>query len=386
MNKRSLRIGVTCYPTYGGSGIIASEIGLSMAERGHKVHFICYDFPRRLNRFTENVFFHEVVVNDYPVFIHPPYALALASKMVEVATYERLDVLHVHYAVPHATSAFLAKSVLGPSAPKVISTLHGTDITLVGTERSYLPITRFSIEQSDGVTTPSHFLKNATYDKLNVSTDFKIDVLYNFVDTEKFQPLVEKNLEERRKILGYCAGGAKLIAHASNFRPVKRLQDVIAIFAQLAKTIDVHLILMGDGPERSRIERLVHELKLSERVCFLGKLESVAAVFQQCDLFLLPSESEGAGLAALEAMSCGVPVIASNAGGIPEVVSDGESGFLFNVGDVASMSNAACQLLQDSELYRKVSIAARQRAIERFNRSALSQQYEDYYYQVMEKP
>ena len=304
MDKK-LKIGITCYPTFGGSGVVATEVGMAMAARGHKVHFICYDVPRRLDRFMENVYFHEVEVRDNPLFTYPPYSLALASKMVEVVEYEGLDLLHVHYAVPHATSAYLARKILAEKSPKIITTLHGTDITLVGNERSYLPITRFSIIKSDGVTAPSHFLKHATYDKLNVPTDSEIEIIPNFIDTSKYLPRKQAQCRDIRKALPGCTENKKVMVHISNFRPVKRISDVVSVFNLVSQKVDSHLVLVGDGPERSKIERLVHEKGLSENVSFLGKQESIVEILQNGDLFLLPSKNESFGLAALEAQSCG---------------------------------------------------------------------------------
>lgn len=385
MSKQSLRIGITCYPTFGGSGVIAAEIGMAMARRGHRVHFICLGVPQRLERFMENIFFHEVEILDYPLFTYPPYSVNLASKMVEVTTYENLDILHVHYAVPHATSAYLAAQVLGENAPKVITTLHGTDITLVGHERTYLPITRFSIFQSDGVTAPSHYLKHATYDKLNLSTMTPIEVIPNFVDIMRFFPAEHKSLELVSHILGSCPKGSqtKTLIHVSNFRPVKRVDDVVQIFSQVRKSVDCRLVLIGDGPERSRIERMVWDMSLSEHVCFLGKQESFVQVLQQADLFLLPSASESFGLAALEAMSCGVPVIASNVHGIPEVVVDGQTGYLSDVGDIDDMARNAVSLLLDSEKHKRFSESARQRAISEFSHEEIISRYERYYYEIL---
>lgn len=385
MTRNPLRLGITCYPTFGGSGVVATEIGMALAKRGHKVHFICYDVPRRLDRFMENIFFHEVEVHDYPLFVYPPYPLSLASKMVEVTTYERLDLLHVHYAVPHATSAYLARQVLGGSSIKLITTLHGTDITLVGNDRSYLPITRFSIIQSDGVTVPSQYLRLATYDKLNVSTDTPIEVIPNFVDTNEYAPHPTGHPRVIPQILKRCVQSDKIVTHVSNFRPVKRIGDLIRIFAKIHAEVPSHLVLIGDGPERSMAESLVRDLGIVERVCFLGKQDDFVPVLQESDLFLLPSETESFGLAALEAMSCGVPVVASNVHGIPEVVQHGRSGFLADVGDVDTMAAHAVRLLTDSELHAQCSAAARQTAVERFSLDKTITRYEDYYYQVLER-
>jgi L-malate glycosyltransferase len=382
MMEGMLKIGILCYPTYGGSGVIASEIGMGMARRGHSVHFISADVPRRLDRFMENVYFHEIELRDYPVFISPPYAIGSASKIVEVVTYEQLDVLHVHYAVPHATSAYLAKQVLGDKAPKIITTLHGTDITLVGNDRTYLPITRFSIVKSDGVTAPSHYLKHATYDKLNVSTSIPIEVIPNFVDCDLFAPRAASDTPPP------CCRGSKsqkTLVHISNFRPVKRLPDVIRVLQLINKEIPTQLILIGDGPERSQTEAFVRELGLQKRVSFLGKLESFVDILQHADLFLLPSETESFGLAALEAMSCGMPVIASNTGGIPEVVTNGETGYLLTVGNVEEMAKNSLRLLTDADLYRRMSSAARKRVLDNFDEKHLLSRYEEYYRRILAK-
>jgi N-acetyl-alpha-D-glucosaminyl L-malate synthase BshA len=357
---------------------------MAMAERGHKVHFICYEVPRRLNRYMDNVFFHEVEEADYPLFRHPPSSLSLASKMVEVTQFEELDILHAHYAIPHATSAYLARQVLGEMAPKIITTLHGTDITLVGNDRSYLPIVRFSILQSDGITAVSKYLKNATYDKINISTETPIEVINNFVDPDKFRPRqADENLHSAMGLGDCVRGGGKTIVHISNFRPVKRVGDVVQVFRRVHEQLPSRLILIGDGPERGRIEREVRENGLSSHVCFLGKQESFADVLRNCDVFLLPSESESFGLAALEALSSGVPVIASNIAGIPELVTHGEVGYLSEVGDIDDMAANTIRLLTDKDTHGELSRAARERAIGCFARSKIVDQYEDYYYQVL---
>ena len=384
ISNRQLKIGVVCYPTYGGSGVIASEIGMAMARRGHQVHFVCLDFPRRLDRFMENVYFHEVVLQDYPLFAYPPYAIGLASKLVEVCTFEKLDLIHVHYAVPHATSGYLACQVLGAAAPKLITTLHGTDITLVGNDRSYLPITRFSIDKSDGLTVPSQYLRNATYDKLNVSTTKHIEVLPNFVDTKVFSPCSStsgKDLNMLKRLK--CGSTERVLIHVSNFRPVKRIADVIGIFAKVREQVKSNLILIGDGPERSMAEELVRKLNIASSVCFLGKQEEFSGVLANSDVFLLPSETESFGLAALEAMSCGVPVVASNVHGLPEVVIDGETGFLAEVGDVDTMAEQAIRILKDPELRKEMGQAARDRVLKKFEIETTIDRYEQFYRQVV---
>lgn len=379
MTDKQLKIAITCFPTFGGSGVIATEIGMAMAARGHEVHFITYDIPHRLNRFLENIYYHEVEVSDYPLFVHPNYALALTSKMVEVSEKVGLDLIHVHYAIPHATSAYLAKQILEKRSPKVITTLHGTDITLVGHQRSYLSISRFSIMNSDVVTVPSRYLKAATYEKLNIPQSTPIEIIPNFVDTAQFAPRSNLQTKSIPRSLGLCSRSERLITHASNFRPVKRIQDVIKIFAEVNKTLPCHLALIGDGPERSAIEELVQSLGLAKQVCFLGRLESFVEILQNSDLFLLPSENESFGLAALEAMSCGVPVVATNSGGIPEVVADGETGYLCPVGDITELAHRACQILSNEELHLKLATAARNRTVKYFSKEKIALVYEQLY-------
>jgi L-malate glycosyltransferase len=385
MSSRRLKIGIVCYPTYGGSGVIATEIGMAMGRRGHSIHFVCIDLPRRFDRFLENVYFHEVVLRDYPVFVSPPYALGLASKLVEVCAFERLDLLHVHYAVPHATSAYLAKQVLGPGAPKIITTLHGTDITLVGYDRSYLPITRFSIQQSDAVTVPSMYLRNATYDKLNLPSELPIEVIPNFVNTDDFSPAAPGMREDNSCVLKRlkCAPTEKVLIHVSNFRPVKRIADIIKIFERVQREVKCHLILIGDGPDRSMAEALVRELKIEKLVCFLGKQETFAPILSLADVFLMPSETESFGLAALEAMSCGVPVVASKIHGIPEVVTEGETGFLFPVGDIESMAQGVLTILRDPVLHQRMRTAAREKAVKAFGLEQMITRYEEFYERVL---
>ena len=387
-----LRIGITCYPTFGGSGIVATELGMALAHRGHRVHFISYDVPgrlsTRLSQFADNVFFHEVEVSDYPLFQHNSYPLALASKMVEVATWEKLDLLHVHYAMPHAASAYLARQILGARAPKIITTLHGTDITLVGADPSYLPITRFSILASDGVTVPSRYLEHATHELLDVPLDTPIEVIPNFVDTDAYCP-AEAAPAGRGSALHRLfprvdwSRRPGVLIHNSNFRPLKRVDDVVRVLAEVRRSAPALLVLVGDGPERSRVEALVHELDLVESVCFLGKQLEFAAVLRECDLFLLPSVTESFGLAALEALSCGVPVVASRVGGLPEVVDDGVTGLLVKSGDVAEMARAVVALLGDEARRKNMARAARADVERRFRREPLVERYEAYYEEVL---
>ncbi len=340
-----MNIGIVCYPTYGGSGVVATELGIGLAKQGHKVHFITYSQPTRLDFFNENLFYHEVDIRSYPLFKYPPYELALASKMVDVAKYEQLDLLHVHYAIPHASAAVMAKQILkgeGIEMP-VITTLHGTDITLVGKDPSYEPVVTFSINQSDGVTSVSEDLKKDTYKHFNITRDIK--VIPNFIDLEKFK----KEHKDHFKT-AICPNGEKLIVHTSNFRKVKRVDDVVRVFHQIQDTVPARLLLVGDGPERGHIENVCRELGIIEDVRFLGKLEAVQEVLSVADLFIMPSEKESFGLAALEAMACEVPLISSNAGGIPELNINGVTGFNSKIGDIADMTKNALHILSDDNL------------------------------------
>jgi N-acetyl-alpha-D-glucosaminyl L-malate synthase BshA len=385
---RPLRVGIVCYPTFGGSGVVATEIGLALAARGCRVHVLSYEVPSRLDHFVENVLFHEVTTPSYPLLEHSPYTLALASKIVEVSRYEGLDVLHVHYAVPHATSAYLARQILGPDAPRIVTTLHGTDITLVGSDPSFLPITRFSIMESDGVTTPSAYLRDATHDLLDVPATTPIEVIPNFVDTARFTPAPRRTVAEVYPPFGAVGIAPAVLTHVSNFRPLKRVDDVIRIFAEVHKRAGrpTVLMLVGDGPERSRAEAMVRQLGLVGSVAFLGKMVSFVEVLQASDVFLLPSESESFGLAALEALSCGVPVVASHVGGLPEVVPDGEVGYLAPVGDVATMAERVLRLLADPALHRRQSSAARALAVAQYQITPAVDRYQAYYERVLAAP
>ncbi|HEX6097559.1 MAG TPA: N-acetyl-alpha-D-glucosaminyl L-malate synthase BshA [Thermoanaerobaculia bacterium] len=367
-----MKIGITCYPTFGGSGVVATELGLALAKHGDDVHFISYAMPSRLNVLHQRVHFHEVNVTPYPLFDpYPPYTLALATKMAEVAAYEKLDILHVHYAIPHAISAYLAKQIL-QSSLKVITTLHGTDITLVGRDESYLPITKFGIEVSDGVTAVSQWLKDETAN--NFQTDKAIEVIPNFVDPARF----------RRTALKMFAGaGEKLVCHVSNFRPVKRVMDVVETFKRIQEKVRSRLIMIGDGPERSRAEAFAREHDLRDRIIFLGNVPNLEEVLGACDLFLLPSNAESFGMAALEAMASEVPVIATCAGGLPEVVDDGVSGYLLPVGDVAGMAERGIEILSDDELRRKMGKRARELAVERFDDHKIVPVYREMYSRVL---
>lgn len=373
-----MKIGITCYPTYGGSGVIATELGKYLAQRGHEVHFISYALPFRLNHFVENIVFHEVETSSYPLFEFPLYALALASKMAEVAQFEKLDLLHVHYAIPHAISAFLAKQVMKTKKDlKITTTLHGTDITLVGLEPSFLPLVKFSIEESNGVTAVSKFLKEKTLTNYDIEKD--IEVIPNFVDTSIFKPL------------GHCIHkghiapkGEKILIHTSNFRPVKRVPDTIRIFDLVRKEVPSKLLLVGDGPERSECERLCRQLNLCDEVKFLGKQDGLVEILNSADLFLIPSQSESFGLAALEAMACGLPVISSSVGGLPELVKHNESGFIAEIGDVERMAKYAIDLLTNEKKYTLFSKNARERAVQQFDVSKVVPMYEKHYQNILE--
>lgn len=374
-----MKIGITCYPTYGGSGVIATELGKELALRGHKVHFISYALPFRLTQFVENVVFHEVEMSSYPLFEFPLYSLALASKMVEVAQYEQLDLLHVHYAIPHATSAYLAKQMLKDKLNlKVVTTLHGTDITLVGLEPSFLPLVKFSIEESDGVTAVSRFLKEKTLTNYDIEKD--IEVIPNFVDTDLYKPM---NGCTFRKHL--APKDEKILVHTSNFRQVKRVADTLHIFARVIKEIPSKLVLVGDGPDRSECERLCRQLNLCDDVKFLGKQDALVEILNASDIFLIPSQSESFGLAALEAMACGVPVISSSVGGLPELVRHNETGFIAEIGDIDRMAKYTLDLLTNERKHKLFSANARDRAVNLFDKSKVIPQYEDYYKRFLSK-
>jgi N-acetyl-alpha-D-glucosaminyl L-malate synthase BshA len=340
-----MKIGIVCYPTFGGSGVVATELGKGLAKLGHEVHFITYRQPTRLDFFSENLFYHEVDIKSYPLFEHAPYELALASKMVSVVKYEKLDLLHVHYAIPHASAAYMAKQILktqGIQIP-VITTLHGTDITLVGKDPSYEPVVTFSINQSDGVPSVSEDLKLETYAHFDVTRD--IEVIPNFIDLDRFKRLKKEHFKT-----AICPNGEKLLVHTSNFRKVKRVEDVIQVFFEVRKVIPAKLLLVGDGPERDKMERICRELGTSDDTRFLGKLDAVEEVLSVADLFLMPSEKESFGLAALEAMACEVPILSSNAGGIPELNINGVTGFVSDVGDVQDMKEKALFILDEKNL------------------------------------
>jgi len=373
-----MNIGIVCYPTFGGSGVVATELGKALAQEGHKVHFITYSQPTRLDFLNENLFYHEVEFHSYPLFEYPPYELALASKMVSVARNEKLDLLHVHYAIPHASAAYMAKQILkthGIIIP-VVTTLHGTDITLVGKDASYEPVVTFSINQSDGVTAVSHDLKKETLQYFKITNE--IEVIPNFIDLEKFKKQKKDHFKK-----AICPSGEVLVVHTSNFRKVKRVGDVINIFANIHNEIPAKLLMIGDGPERAKAEGLCRELGISDDVRFLGKLEAVEEVLSVADLFLMPSEKESFGLAALEAMACEVPVISSNTGGLPELNIQGITGFLSPVGDIEDMTRKALFVLDKNNL-PKFKENALKRAKE-FDITQILPLYEEYYQRIMEK-
>jgi len=372
----TMNIGISCYPTYGGSGVVASELGKVLAEEGHKIHFISYAMPIRLGGYSENIYYHEVEISTYPLFDFPLYTPALASKIVEVAQFEDLDIIHAHYAIPHATSAFLAKEILGSSKLKIVTTLHGTDITLVGLEPSFLPVMKFSIEKSDGVTAVSNFLREKT--KTNYSINKDIRVIPNFIDTQKYhrtpQPEVRRSL---------APDDEKVIIHVSNVRPVKRVPDVVRIFAEIRKKVPSKLILVGDGPDRSSCEQIARELGVSHDVKFLGKQLELVCLLSASDLFLMPSQSESFGLSALEAMSCEVPVVSSSVGGLPELIVHGETGYIAEIGDIDRMAKYAVELLTNNQRYRLFAAASRRRAIEQFESKKVVHEYVRYYEEVL---
>src|SRR6476646_1910445 len=378
-----MRIGITRYPTYGGSGVVGTELGIELAARGHEVHFIAYQQPIRLTTQHPQIFFHEVTVSQYPLFEYPPYDLALATRMAEVAEIYDLDILHVHYAIPHSVSALLARQMLAamdkPRKLPFVTTLHGTDITIVGADRSYLPVTRYSIEQSDGVTAISHYLKQRTVQEFEVKNP--IEVIYNFVncDIYKRDPKAAENRTE------YAGKDERILVHVSNFRPVKRLGDVIEIFDRVQKKVPSRLLLMGDGPERSRAEWLVNQKGLRNRVEFLGKVDRVYEKLSIADLMLVPSEMESFGLSALEGMACEVPAVATAVGGVAEVVDHERSGYLAEVGDVETMSRYAIDILSDEKRLREMGKVARWEAQTRFCSTKIIPEYERFYERVLER-
>jgi N-acetyl-alpha-D-glucosaminyl L-malate synthase BshA len=376
-----MKIGITCYPTYGGSGVVATELGKALAQRGHEIHFISSSLPFRLSHIAGNIFFHEVNVQTYPLFEYPPYTLSLTSKMVDIAKHAGLDIMHVHYAIPHATSAVMARQILateGVHVP-VVTTLHGTDITLIGQDPSFAPVVTWSINESDGVTAVSSYLRQETYDHFAVNNG--IEVIPNFIDSDRFK---RQNKEHFKQAL--CPNGEKVICHVSNFRPVKNAQQVVEVFHRLRDDdLPVKLLLVGDGPDRVPAERKARELGVYDDVRFLGKQDPVEEILSIADIFLMPSGSETFGLAALEAMACNVPVVASNVGGLPELVVDGETGFLCELDDIDAFTDRCRRLLTDAKLQRDMADAARARAEDTFDISEIVPHYERYYASVREK-
>lgn len=379
IERINMKIGIVCYPTYGGSGVVATELGKALSMRGHQVHFISYKQPARLDFFTGNIFFHEVYVSHYPLFDFPPYETALTSRLVDVVKFEKLDVLHVHYAIPHASAAVMAKHILATEGIQIpiVTTLHGTDITLVGKDKSFEPVVSYSLNQSNGVTAVSASLKQDTYDHFKVTRD--IAVIPNFIDFDRFSKQAKEHFKK-----AVSPNGEKIIIHTSNFRKVKRVEDVVRVFGKIREQMNAKLLLVGDGPERQNIEQLCRDLKLCDGISFLGKQDAVEEVLSIGDLFLMPSETESFGLAALEAMACEVPVVSSNAGGIPELNIDGQTGFMCNVGDVDGMAEKALYILSDDQRLKTFKHNARQRALD-FHIDKIVPQYENMYEEVIAK-
>jgi len=370
-----MKIGITCYPTYGGSGVIATELGIELAKKGHSVHFISYEMPFRLDRYYKNIYFHEVEMLEYSLFKYPPYSLSLSVKMAEVIQSENLDILHVHYAMPHAASAYLAKKIAMEDRIKIVTTLHGTDITLVGNHRSFHSITKFSIKHSDGVTCVSEYLKNTTIKTFDAIKE--MEVIYNFVDTSKYKKdisCINTDLAEE---------GEKVISHISNFRPVKKIGNILKVFCNISKKVQCKLILAGDGPEMSKIRNMVDRLDLNNRVEFIGRQEDVIPLLNISDLYMLPSKSESFGLSALEAMSCSVPVIGTSEGGLSEVVEDGISGYICDPYDIKKMSKVAISILTNKDKRSRMGNAARKRA-EDFDSKKIIGKYIDYYKKIID--
>lgn len=374
-----MKIGIVCYPTFGGSGVIATELGKALAEKGHQIHFITYSQPVRLDFFSENISYHEVEISKYPLFEYAPYETALTSKLVDVVKYEKLDLLHVHYAIPHASVAYFAKQILaeqGIHIP-VVTTLHGTDITLVGRDASYEPVVTFAINHSDGITTVSDSLRKDTYHNFKITKD--IEVIPNFIDLKRFSKKAKDHFKK-----AIASSGEKLVVHTSNFRKVKRVQDVVYTFERIARQLPSKLLLIGDGPERTTIEKLCRELAVCEQIRFLGKQDAIEEILSVSDLFIMPSESESFGLAALEAMACQVPVISTNTGGMPELNVHGVTGFMSNVGDVDDMAKNAVYILSNNDRLAEFKSNALKRAME-FDINVIMPLYENYYRKILEE-
>ncbi len=375
-SKLNMKVGIVCYPVKGGSGVVASELGLSLSSIGVEVHFFSYALPFRLTGFDSKFIFHEVEVSEYPLFKYPPYTLSLAARLAEESKRVGLDIIHVHYAIPHAISGILAKQILGRNAPKLITTLHGTDITLVGLDPAFKAVTKFSIESSDALTTVSEYSRKKTYESFGIKK--QIEIISNFVDTEKFRPDQDKcNRSE------FASKDEKIIAHMSNYRPVKNTHDVIRIFEIINKKIPSKLVLIGDGPDAPNILALAASMDLKDRVIFLGGQDSVESVLCKADLFLLPSASEAFGLAALEALACGVPVVGSIVGGLPELVKDGENGYLETIEDFEAMAEKSIKILMNDELQQKMSESARKLAVEKYETKNIIKKYYSFYEKVL---
>jgi N-acetyl-alpha-D-glucosaminyl L-malate synthase BshA len=372
-----MRIGIICYPTFGGSGVVATELGIALANKGHYVHFITYDMPARLEGLNPNIFYHEVRVSDYPLFDYTPYELVLTSKIVDVVKYEKLDILHVHYAIPHASAAYMAQRILSDQGINIpfVTTLHGTDITLVGKDASFEPVITFCINKSTAVTAVSESLRKDTYSFFDIKRE--IDVIPNFINNEQYKNIFDSELRKR-----YAPNGEFLVSHISNFRKVKRIEDVVLVFDKIRKKVPAKLLLVGDGPERNVIERMCREIDICTDAILLGKLTSTKEVLAISDLFLLPSETESFGLAALEAMAAGVPVISTNTGGLPEVNINGVTGYAENVGDVESMAKHALLLLNDKQKHQEFKTAALKQA-QMFDIGVILSRYEDLYETAM---
>ncbi len=377
---RRMKIGISCYPTFGGSGVVATELAHALAASGDEVHVFSYALPARFNPLCPNLYFHQVVVPHYPLFEYPPYSLALASKMAEVARYRELELMHVHYAVPNAVSAILAREIVAPRRLPVITTLHGTDVTLVGNDPSYLETTRWALRQSEAVTAVSEWLRCRTVEQLGLDCS-RIEVIPNFIDPMRYERLRDHAGARRWA----RTPEERVLVHVSNFRPIKRVGDVLEIYLRVQQHVPSRLLLVGDGPDRSPLEMRVRELNLEDKVLFLGSYPAIEEVLVGADLFLLPSAGESFGLAALEALACEVPVVATRAGGVPEVVADGEVGYLYEVGDVDGMARGALELLTDLDLRQRFGRAARHRAVERFPESAIVDRYRELYHEVLSR-
>jgi N-acetyl-alpha-D-glucosaminyl L-malate synthase BshA len=373
-----MKIGISCYPTYGGSGIVATELAMALAEGGDEVHVLSYALPSRLSLTSPRIFFHEVITPSYPLFEYPPYSLTLATKMVEVARHSQLDVMHVHYAIPNAVSAVLAKQIVAPQPLPVVTTLHGTDVTLIGNDPNYIETTRWGIVQSDAVTAVSSWLSRTTEQQLGIRSP--IDVVPNFIDPQRYEQA--RNSPGARR---WAKPGERLLVHISNFRPLKRVLDVVDVFLRLRPEVPCRLLMIGDGPERGRVEQRCRESDACNSITFVGSLPLIEEVLVGADLFFLPSETESFGLAALEALSCEVPVIATAVGGLPEVVIHGENGFLHPIGDVEGMAASALRLLKDEPMRKAFGASGRRRAVEVFSQAAIVARYRSIYERVVEK-